>query len=190
MGQNKNKNQGGNKKNNSPTKIAGINIGNKLGPGEIRKLESKGVSIPQIINKVENKGVKVSTAGKNVLYPQTPASTATQQPDTFNSYDTSTDTSNYISGPTYDYATTLAEIAGQQATTSINANSLIEVERIRQAGESERAKWDIDSRIPTIQAEAKGKMDLQAIVNAGYKNIANIERGSNMFSSIMGAFNF
>jgi hypothetical protein len=38
--------------------------------------------------------------------------------------------------------------------------------------------------------ELKGELDLQGIVNAGYKNIANIERGSNMFSSIMGAFNF
>ena len=72
--------------------------------------------------------------------------------------------------------------------TQAQSNELIE--KLRQAGETERIKYEVDSRVPVVQAEAKGKIDLQKIVNSGYSNIARIERGSDMFRSIMGAFNF
>jgi hypothetical protein len=68
--------------------------------------------------------------------------------------------------------------------------SAAELEKLRQAGETERVKYEVDSRVPVVQAEAKGKLDLQKIMNSGYSNIARIERGSDMFRSIMGAFNF
>jgi hypothetical protein len=72
--------------------------------------------------------------------------------------------------------------------TQVRSNK--ELEQLRQAGETERVKYEVDSRVPVVQAEAKGKIDLQKIVNSGYSNIARIERGSDMFRSIMGAFNF
>jgi hypothetical protein len=51
-------------------------------------------------------------------------------------------------------------------------------------------KYEVDNRIPAIQAESKGKLDLQKIVNAGYKNIADIERGTEMMRNITSMFNF
>lgn len=65
-----------------------------------------------------------------------------------------------------------------------------QIAALQDAGATERVKYEVDNRIPLAQAEAKGKIDLQKIVNAGYQNIARIERGSDMFRSIMGAFNF
>lgn len=62
--------------------------------------------------------------------------------------------------------------------------------RIIEDAATERLKYEVDNRIPAIEAESRGKLDLQKIVNAGYQNIARIERGSDMFRSIMGAFNF
>ncbi len=72
---------------------------------------------------------------------------------------------------------------GQQETQK-------QLEQLRQAGQTERQKLVNENNLAVTGMEVKGKLDLQGIVNAGYKNIANIERGSNMFSSIMGAFNF
>lgn len=65
-----------------------------------------------------------------------------------------------------------------------------QIAALQEAGATERVKYEVDNRIPLTQAESKGKIDLQKIVNAGYQNIARIERGSDMFRSIMGAFNF
>lgn len=65
-----------------------------------------------------------------------------------------------------------------------------QIANIREAGATERTKYEVDNRIPLVQAEAKGKLDLQAIVNAGYKNIANIERGTEMVRNVTSMFNF
>jgi outer membrane biosynthesis protein TonB len=64
------------------------------------------------------------------------------------------------------------------------------IARLKEAAATERLRYEVDNRIPQIQAEAKGQMDLQKIVNAGYKNIKRLESTSNMFSSLMAAFNF
>jgi hypothetical protein len=64
------------------------------------------------------------------------------------------------------------------------------IEQLRDAGMTERQKLVNENNLAVTGAEIKGKLDLQGIVNAGYKNIANIERGTGMFQSIMGAFNF
>lgn len=85
------------------------------------------------------------------------------------------------------YATDLDKYLAGIGTQTQSAEKL---ENLRQAGETERLKYEVDSRVPVVQAEAKGKLDLQKIVNSGYSNIARIERGSDMFRSIMGAFNF
>ena len=65
-----------------------------------------------------------------------------------------------------------------------------QIAQLQEAGATERTKYEIDNRIPFLQAESKGKIDLQAIVNAGYKNIANIERGTEMVRNITSMFNF
>jgi hypothetical protein len=66
----------------------------------------------------------------------------------------------------------------------------LDLQAIVNAGAYERLKYEVDNRIPEIQAESKGKLDLQSIVNAGYKNIANIERGTEMTRNITSMFNF
>lgn len=65
-----------------------------------------------------------------------------------------------------------------------------QIAQLQEAGATERTKYEVDNRIPFLQAESKGKIDLQAIVNAGYKNIANIERGTEMVRNITSMFNF
>jgi len=65
-----------------------------------------------------------------------------------------------------------------------------QIAQLQEDGATERTKYEIDNRIPFLQAESKGKIDLQAIVNAGYKNIANIERGAEMVRNITSMFNF
>ena len=72
----------------------------------------------------------------------------------------------------------------------IRSDALLQAERIRDAGSTERLKYEVDNKIPQIQEESKGRIDLQKIVNAGYKNIENIKRGSEMVASITSMFNF
>ena len=76
------------------------------------------------------------------------------------------------------------------ARESANLQIQKDIETLRQAGQTERQKLVNENNELITGMEVKGKLDLQGIVNAGYKNIANIERGANMFASIMGAFNF
>ena len=72
----------------------------------------------------------------------------------------------------------------------VRSNALLEAERIRDAGSTERLKYEVDNKIPQIQEESKGRIDLQKIVNAGYKNIENIKRGSDMVRNITSMFSF
>lgn len=72
----------------------------------------------------------------------------------------------------------------------LSNQALLQAERIRDAGSTERLKYEVDNKIPQIQEESKGRIDLQKIVNAGYKNIANIERGSDMVRNITSMFSF
>lgn len=83
-----------------------------------------------------------------------------------------------------------AELQTQSQISSYGWDAQKAIAALQQAGATERTKYEVDNKIPLVQAEAKGKIDLQKIVNAGYQNIARIERGSDMFRSIMGAFNF
>lgn len=85
---------------------------------------------------------------------------------------------------------TIDPLAGTADFANVNAANSLALERLRQDAMTERTKYEVDNRIPLVEAETKGKLDLQKIVNAGYQNIARIERGSDMFRSIMGAFNF
>jgi hypothetical protein len=161
--------------------IAGVQIGNKLGAGEVQKLLSQGLTLQQIQNRAENKDLKLSPGAKNLFKPTapgTPDTTTTTTTDYGDSY-----YENQIPYSEYD-------LFGETFSAQIQNQGLENVERIRQAGATERLKYEVDNRIPEIQAESKGKLDLQAIVNAGYKNIANIERGTEMVRNVTSMFNF
>jgi len=81
--------------------------------------------------------------------------------------------------PTAEAAATVAEWTSRKAIAQLQEDSA-----------TERLKYEVDNRIPLTEAEYKGKIDLQKIVNAGNRRVANIQRGSQMFASMMGAFNF
>jgi hypothetical protein len=182
-------------------KIAGVKIGSKLGAGEIRQIAAAtGKSVAQIAGKAANKSVQVSSAAQNVVAraaapspppsppPGTPPGPGPSNP-TYGGFD-----------PGFPFGSPGAGVSpGEQvvpfanfdlAREGANLATQKEIERIRDAGATERLKYEVDNRIPEIQAKSKGDLDLQAIVNAGYKNIANIERGSDMVRNITSMFNF
>jgi len=153
--------------------IAGVQIGNKLGAREVQKLLDKGLTLQQIQNRAEN-----------LFNPAAP--TAIGTPDTTTTTDAGYgDVFGESQIPYSEY-----DLLGETFNSQIQNQGLENVERIRQAGATERLKYEVDNRIPEIQAESKGKLDLQAIVNAGYKNIANIERGTEMVRNVTSMFNF
>lgn len=175
---------GDNNKKATPS-IAGVQIGKKLNAGEVQQLLDKGLTLQQIQNRADNKGLKSGTGAKNLFTPAAP--TAIGTPDT-----TTTDTTTGYGGGFGESQIPYSEydLFGDTLQARIQNQGLEEVERIRQAGATERLKYEVDNKIPQIQAESKGRIDLQAIVNAGYKNIANIERGTEMVRNITSMFNF
>jgi len=164
--------------------IAGVQIGNKLNAGEVQQLLNKGLTLEQIQNRAGNKDINLASGAKTLFKPAAP--TATGTPDT-----TTTTTTDY--GDSY-YENQIPyseyDLFGETFSAQIQNQGLENVERIRQAGATESLKYEVDNKIPQIQAESKGKLDLQAIVNAGYKNIANIERGTEMVRNVTSMFNF
>jgi hypothetical protein len=161
--------------------IAGVQIGNKLNAGEVQQLLNKGLTLQQIQNRAGNKDINLASGAKTLFKPAatgTPDTTTTTTTDYGDSY-----YENQIPYSEYD-------LFGETFSAQIQNQGLENVERIRQAGATERLKYEVDNKIPQIQAESKGKLDLQAIVNAGYKNIANIERGTEMVRNVTSMFNF
>jgi hypothetical protein len=164
--------------------IAGVQIGNKLNAGEVQKLLDKGLTLQQIQSRAGNKDITLATGAKNLFNPAAP--TAIGTPDTTTTTDAGYgDVFGESQIPYSEY-----DLFGETLNSQIQNQGLENVERIRQAGATERLKYEVDNRIPEIQAESKGKLDLQAIVNAGYKNIANIERGTEMVRNVTSMFNF
>ena len=104
------------------------------------------------------------------------------------------DTNTYaglgVSLPELQAAQTAAELQTRSQISNYGWDAQKAMENIRQAAETERLKYEVDNRIPVVQAEAKGKIDLQKIVNAGLQNVTRIERGADMMRSITSMFNF
>jgi len=92
--------------------------------------------------------------------------------------------------PEFEAAQTAAELQTRSQISNYGWDAQKAMENVRQAAETERLKYEIDNRIPVVQAEAKGKIDLQKIVNAGLENVTRIERGADMMRSITSMFNF
>lgn len=171
--------------------IAGVKIGNKLNAREVNTLISQGLSPAQIAARAANKGINIGGGAKNILNPRS-AAPPSPSGDTFPADTFPADTSTDYGDTYYENQIPYSEysLLGDTFSAQIQNQGLENVERIRQAGATERLKYEVDNRIPEIQAESKGKLDLQAIVNAGYKNIANIERGSDMVRNITSMFSF
>jgi hypothetical protein len=189
------------KKNNGKIKIAGqtFKVGNKVGAGELRAIAAAtNKSVSQVAQKASNKGVKTSSAAQNVVRKfSAPPPSPVPQPTPSPSYgggggggggfgdfggsvfDYDAIPENFINEPIYNAAQNAANLQMQK-----------QIEELRDAGQTERQKLINENNLAVTGAEIKGRLDLQGIINSGYKNIANIERGSNMFSSIMSAFNF
>ena len=95
-----------------------------------------------------------------------------------------------ITEPEFTAAQTAAELQTRSQISNYGWDAQKAIAALQQAGATERTKYEVDNKIPLVQAEARGKIDLQKIVNAGYKNIANIERGTEMVRNITSMFNF
>lgn len=95
-----------------------------------------------------------------------------------------------ITEPEFNAAQTAAELQTRSQISNYGWDAQKAIAALQQAGATERTKYEVDNKIPLVQAEAQGKIDLQKIVNAGYKNIANIERGTEMVRNITSMFNF
>lgn len=165
--------------------IANVQIGNKLNAGEVQQLLNKGLTLQQIQNRAGNKDIKLAPGAKNLFTPSAPTAIGTPGTTTTTTETGYGDVFGESQIPYSEY-----DLFGDTLQAQIQNQGLEQVERIRQAGATERLKYEVDNKIPQIQAESKGRIDLQAIVNAGYKNIANIERGTEMVRNITSMFNF
>jgi hypothetical protein len=177
-------------------KIAGVDVGRKFGAADIARIQEArpNISVQAIQEKAKAADVKIKPNAQSFFNAarQEAADQAKQEEK------------ERISSIIQDLGVlpgtgTAGIIPGEEivpfvnfdlAQQGANFQTQKEIEQLRQAGQTERQKLVNENNLAVTGAEVKGKLDLQGIVNAGYKNIANIERGSNMFSSIMGAFNF
>ena len=166
--------------------IKGISIGAKLGPGEIREIAAaSNLSPEQVIAKAEKKDIPLSSAAQayaSRLTPPLDSATATTP--------AGAGTTSQFGGSSTDGALDITSSELASATTGYEWDTRKAIAQLQEAGATERLKYEVDNRIPLTEAEYKGKIDLQKIVNAGNRRVANIQRGSQMFASMMGAFNF
>jgi hypothetical protein len=192
-----------------PIKIAGVKVGSKLGAGEIRQIQEAkpNISIAAIQQKAKDTDVKIKSPAQSIFNAdaqrlEDEAKERERQRQT--EHLTELGLLDASGKPVHGAASSNLPspsgiLPGEEivnyanfdlAREGANLETQKEIERIRKAGAYERLKYEVDNRIPEIQAESKGRLDLQSIVNAGYKNIANIERGTEMVRNITSMFNF
>jgi hypothetical protein len=193
--------------------------GDNLSAKEIKQIQKQTRYTPEsIIRRAENAGINVKPAAQafvqqfatqqtqaqeqrataaapantQPVFSYSPAGSITSvayeptqitPPDSFSSSATSASTGTGTEG--YENFLDI-----QAALRKTELDNLFNIEQLRDAGMTERQRLVNENNLAVTEKEVGGKLDLQKIVNAGYKNIANIERGSNMFASIMSAFNF
>jgi hypothetical protein len=189
--------------------------GKNLSAKEVKQIAEKtGYTAQSIVNRAEKADVKVQPSAASFVQQAVKAQTAAQeQRATAAAPANTTPSFNYtpqgsVASVTYNPVTPKQEIVSPiepvTAPTTQTA-SLTEVEsanrlaaaqiekqiaQLQDFGQTERLKYEVDNRIPVVQAEAKGKLDLQKIVNSGYKEISQIERASKMMGNITSMFNF
>jgi len=191
------------------------NVGGTLGAHEAAEIARKtGLTVSSIIARAEKAGLNVGSGAQNLVTAEqqqrqqnaintatAAAPTGTQATFTQTSWGQPVVTYVPTSSPPPPPATTPPPPAAApppavdplkgyvEFMTAQSANN-IAVEQIRKDAVIEREKLIGENALAVGAQEIGGKLDLQKIVNAGYKNIANIERGSDMFNSLMSAFNF
>ncbi|MGA1772168.1 MAG: hypothetical protein ACO39T_07850 [Flavobacteriaceae bacterium] len=159
------------------------------------RASSSDLTRKETVQKIKEKTGLSGAAARNIIGRTTasqPAQTTTTT-DTFVDYPNEAidfDPANYLDTLTAELGAFSAGLQNERAISNYGWDTQKTMEELRQAGSTERQKLVNENNLAVTGMEVKGKLDLQGIINAGYKNIANIERGSNMFSSIMGAFNF
>jgi len=166
-------------------------VGKQLGAAEINRIaKDLGVPISDVYDKAVSQNINLSkrveqnaAADRYVPTPVEPiqdlSSTTGGGGGGGSNFGGVNATGVDATGPTLDAAETVAEWTTRKAIAKLQEDSA-----------TERLKYEVDNRIPLTEAEYKGKIDLQKIVNAGNRRVANIQRGSQMFASMMGAFNF
>lgn len=193
--------------------------GKNLSAKEVQKIAEKtGYTAQSIVNRAEKADVKIQPSAQSFVQEaaKTQAANTAQQIINRAPTGTTTEIKTNAAGQQYGVYTPTGPAPESNVNNNavfvppVNPNpavtaSLPEVEsanslaaalvqeRIRaleNAGQTERLKYEVDNRVPVVQAESKGKLDLQKIVNSGYKEIAQIERGSKMMGNITSMFNF
>jgi hypothetical protein len=145
----------------------------------------------------QNRATAAAPTGTQATFSYSPAgsiSSVTYAPTSPPSQSYSAPSSSAAStaaAPTVDPLQGYVSFMNAQSANTLAAKEVDkQIEALRDAGMTERQRLVNENNLAVTEKEVGGKLDLQKIVNAGYKNIANIERGSNMFASIMSAFNF
>lgn len=176
--------------------------------GNLNTLEAEkiarnsGLSFSEVVALAKSQGIGVSEAAKDnaraysplpapIDFKPSPPPQYVAAPSSPSSSSSSSESSSSFSPPTTRPGEQVASIIDPQLAiqgASFQSNEAIAL--LRENAATERTKLEIANRIPEIQAKAQGEIDLQKIINAGYKNIKRLESTSNMFSSLMGAFNF
>lgn len=133
----------------------------------------------------ETKARESAPANTTAVFNYTPQGTISSV-----RYDPIAATEQATSQETSAAQNTANPLAGTADFANVNAANAITLEKLRQDAMTERTKYEVDNKIPLAQAESQGKIDLQKIVNSGYKNIADIERGTEMVRNITSMFNF
>ena len=176
-----------------PIKIAGVKIGSKLGAGDVARIQEAkpNISIAAIQQKAKNADVKIISGAQSIFKAdaQKRADDAQILADEARERERQRQTEHLtelgfldesgkpVHGAAWSNLPSPSGILPGQAVANYtdfvlgregaNLETQKEIERIRNAGASERLKYEVDNRIPEIQAESKGRLDLQAIVNAG-----------------------
>jgi hypothetical protein len=165
-------------------------VGKQLGAAEINRIaKDLGVPISDVYDKAVSQNINLSrqveqnaAADKYVPTPVEPiqdTSSTTGGGGGGSNFGVANAPGVDATIPTLEAAANVAEWTSRKAIAQLQEDSA-----------TERLKYEVDNRIPLTEAEYKGKIDLQKIVNAGNRRVANIQRGSQMFASMMGAFNF
>lgn len=183
-------------------KVAGVTVGQKFGAADIARIQETkpNLSIADIQQKAKASDTKIKASAQTAFRAESQRlADAAKEEQRNRTQEILQDLGILSDSGELVYGDASSNLPGEELVPFANfdlakqgANLEIQkqIEQIRDAGATERLKYEVDNRIPLTQAETKGKIDLQKIVNAGYQNIARIERGSDMFRSIMGAFNF
>lgn len=193
---------GGGQSSGGGVKVAGVNVGRTFNAADIAAIQAAkpNISVAAIQQKAKDADVKIKSGATAVF-----RSEAQRLADAAKEEEKQRQTGlltelgllNESGEPIYGSAS--SNLPGEEiipfanfdlAREGANLEIQRQIAKLREDGATERTKYEVDNRIPLVQAESKGKLDLQAIVNAGYKNIANIERGTEMVRNITSMFNF